>query len=179
MPHGLLGCCIVVVKPRCALVEQFPPLIVISFLYRYTGWRVPDALAGRQIGVHMLLCPRLDDLHPLHSFGCHAGARPSRRSSATRARTPGPLARCLSRAPASLRCGGRSSSYQATRARPGRPAVAFVGTRASSAAMPSCSAIFRAPAHQPHTRTPTPCTYTRARVCMRRASSRSVAPAPR
>lgn len=38
----------------------------ICNLHHDAGRRVPNALACRQIGVHVLLGPRLDDLHPLH-----------------------------------------------------------------------------------------------------------------
>ena len=51
------------------LVKEFPPLILIGLLDGDSGWWVPDALSRRQIGVHVFLGARLDDLHPLGDRG--------------------------------------------------------------------------------------------------------------
>ena len=51
------------------LIEQLPPLVLIGLLDRNPGWRVPHALAGRQVGVHVLLGSGLDDLDPLRDGG--------------------------------------------------------------------------------------------------------------
>lgn len=66
MPNCLLRNGIIIIKPRSILIEQFPPLIVIGFLNRYSrGW-IPYALSRCQIRIHLLFCTWFYYLHPLH-----------------------------------------------------------------------------------------------------------------
>lgn len=71
MPDRLLRGYVVVVEPAGVRVEQLPPLGRVRALDADSLRRIPDALAGRQVGVHVLLSARFDDFDPFHSaFRC-------------------------------------------------------------------------------------------------------------
>lgn len=71
VPDRLLRGHVVVVEPAGVGVKQLPPLGRVGSLDADTlGW-IPDALAGRQVGVHVLLGARFDDFDPFHAaFRC-------------------------------------------------------------------------------------------------------------
>lgn len=45
-------------------IKELPPLILIGLLDLNSFRRIPDALAGGQVGEHVLLGSGLDDLDP-------------------------------------------------------------------------------------------------------------------
>lgn len=71
VPDRLLRGHVVVVEPAGVGVEQLPPLGRVRSLDADTLRWIPDALAGRQVGVHVLLGARFDDFDPFHAaFRC-------------------------------------------------------------------------------------------------------------
>lgn len=71
VPDRLLRGHVVVVEPAGVGVEQLPPLGRVRPLDADTLRWIPDALAGRQVGVHVLLGARFDDFDPFHAaFRC-------------------------------------------------------------------------------------------------------------
>lgn len=71
VPDRFLRGHVVVVEPAGVGVEQLPPLGRVRPLDADTLRWIPDALAGRQVGVHVLLGARFDDFDPFHSaFRC-------------------------------------------------------------------------------------------------------------